>query len=217
MQVSTRVSRMLGDEKQAREDARHARDRTIERLGGLIREHDGVEAPDDALTRAVGLRDRQYRRGDYALLERTLDMLAAYSPAWHEVAMGIVQQPFVEAPVEPPVTWLKVGAVCEWLALRMVGLAGGRELRVPAGVPVFGREELEAQSRLAKDALARGASGWASLSRRERKRLIVELHEQGLPDGRIAARFGLSRGYVQRLRAGIVGALDESNGQEEAA
>src|SRR3990167_8816236 len=35
MQVSTRESRIIGDEKQAREDARHARDRTIERLGGL--------------------------------------------------------------------------------------------------------------------------------------------------------------------------------------
>jgi len=116
-----------------------------------------------------------------------------------------VQQPFVEAPVDPPATWAKVAFMCELLAARMSSW-----IRVPVSVPVYTFEELERQSRVARDALARGHSVWASASRAERKRMIVELHEDGLPDGRIAFRLGLSRQRVQQIRAGIEGALMDS-------
>jgi DNA-binding NarL/FixJ family response regulator len=86
------------------------------------------------------------------------------------------------------------------------------EIRVPAGVAVYTKDELEQRARAARDAMAWGHSEWASASRAERKRAIVLLHGEGLSDGKIAARFGLTRQWVQRVRSGVVAALDESNG-----
>ena len=220
MQVSrpsTRESRMRGesgtlaDSKQAERDAAYARDRTIDRIGGLVAQHEGLEAAPDLLTAAAAAQDRQYRHGDYALLDRTLSGLPA---EFRSVVLAVMYHPFGEAPIEPP-DWAALRDACEWLAWRMVLLAGGsvervRGLRVPSSVPVFGRVELECQSRVARDALARGHSVWASANRAERKRMIVELHDNGLPDGQIAFRLGLSRQRVQQIRAGIEGALMDS-------
>lgn len=218
MQTKTRADRMAGghDDKQAREDAWHARDRAIERLGRQLSDAP-EDAPDRLLDAIEGSREWQYRHGHYRELEIALEELRSYSPAWHDVAMGVVYQPFVEAPVDPPVTWTKVRLVCEWLAGRVGQIVGPDvPIRVPQGVAVFTADELARQSTVAKDALARGSSVWASAGRAERKRLILELHAQGVPDGKIAARFGLTRRRVSQIRSGIEGLLD-GNGHEEAA
>lgn len=173
-------------------------------LGRPVRRVDEQAA--DVLTRAVSIRDVQYRRGSYAELEAALERLRESRPVAYTVAMWTAYQPFGEAPVEPTGA---VAGVCEDLAVWMP-----ERIRVPPGVHVWSRDELEARLREAKAALQWGHSEWASASRAERKRAILLLAGEGLSDGKIAARFGLTRQWVQRLRSGLVEAV---NGHEEAA
>lgn len=154
------------------------------------------EQAGDVLTRAIVVRDYAYRRGSYAELERALARLRDYDPSMYELAMSVAYQPLKEEPIEPVRRFVVV--LCELLAGWMP-----ETIRVPAGVHVWTREELEARSREAKSALAFGRSEWASASRAERKRVILLLHGEGLSDGKIAARFGLTRQRVQQIRAGL--------------
>jgi len=151
-----------------------------------------------------------YSHGSYAELDRALERLRAHDEAWFHVAIGVSYQPLHEEPIEP--VRRAVLAVCALLACWMPD-----PIRVPPGVPTYTTDELERHSREAKDALHFGRSDWARATRAERKRVILLLHAEGLPDGKIASRFGLTRQWVQRIRSGLNGAIDETNGHEEAA
>lgn len=190
-------------------EARYRRDEEIERLGLQLSDNE-LDAPTDYVTRAIELRDLMYRHGSYADLEVALALLRAKCPGAYQVCMSVAYAPFDEEPIEP--VHRVVVKACELLAHWMP-----EEIRVPSSVPVFTKDELERHAREARDAMAWGHSEWARASRAERKRAILLLRGEGLSDGKIASRFGLSRSAVQKIRAGIEALLDESNGHEEAA
>lgn len=160
------------------------------------------EQAGDVLTRAVTLRDGQYRHGSYTELEHALTKLRESRPVAYTVAMWIAYQPFGEAPIEPANTTIL--SICEDLAQWMPD-----PIRVPRSVAIYTEDERKRIAAEAHDALQYGHSDWARATRAERKRMILLLHGEGLSDGKIAAKFGLSRGWVQRLRAGLVDALDD--------
>jgi predicted nucleic acid-binding Zn-ribbon protein len=194
----------LADHDQ-RKDRERQRDDELRRLEfQLLKPARKVdEVAGDVLTRSVELRDRMYRHGDYEKVEAQLAVIRLEHPALYEVAMTVAYSPLVDEPIEP--VRRVVVALCELIAARIEG-----DIRVPAGVHIWTADELAARSREAKAALQWGHSEWASATRAERKRAILLLHDEGLSDSKIARRFGLTRQWVQRVRAGVVAAMDEA-------
>lgn len=191
-------------------EARYRVDDEIRRLEQQLSSSE-MDAPVDHVTRSVELRDRMYRHGSYAELEAALAELRRRNDGAYRVAMMVAYAPLCEEPIEP--VRRVVVACCEVLAHWMPA-----EIRVPPGVHVWSADELAERAREGKAAMQWGHSDWASASRAERKRAILLLAENGLSDGKIAGRFGVSREWVQRTRKGLQDVLDgDENGHEEAA
>lgn len=190
-------------------EARNRRDLEIDRLEDLAKVRAGQSANLSLFESAIVVSDRHARSGSYRELLAALEWYRLKRSVVYELAMMVAYHAWGEPSLTPSP---RVMVACEVLATRMP-----ERIRVPRHVAQFTKDELAHRSREAKAALAFGRSDWASASRAERKRLIVLLAGEGMSDGKIAARFGLSREWVQRTRKGIQDVIEESNGHEEAA
>jgi predicted nucleic acid-binding Zn-ribbon protein len=155
------------------------------------------EQADDALTRASDFKDRSspisrmYRRGSYAELEQALGKLRDRNLAAYDVAMMVAYQPFCEEPIEP--VRRAVVAICEVLAAWMPGT-----IRVPASVPVWTRDELNARADVLREqATWRGRKDPLALARRDEA--IRHFSAQGMTQAEVAERVGVHPRTVARV------------------
>lgn len=146
-QAKTREQRFYGDETQRRRAEAAERDRELDRLALQL---GGEDDRPDPVAAMIEKRDRQYRQGDYAPLDRALGELRTRWPGLHSMIWQ-VDVCGVAMVVRPLVREAMDAAVAGIVAPRMHVLCGGVP-RVPAG--------------LAGDLLARKASLWRGRSRR---------------------------------------------------
>jgi hypothetical protein len=165
------------------------RDQAIERLEQEARVRAGLEAVDDAWTRALERHDRQWAQGDYALVEAGLRRL----DLGDQSALLAVYVLDVGLRVIDSALRARAGAAVRLLA---------SELPEPLRVPGWARSKRGPEFDEAERQLLWRNRSWVARRRKaERDARILELHAEGLPPGKIGHRVGLSRQRVQQIVA----------------
>ena len=186
--AKTREQRFYGDETQRRRAEAQERDRQIDRLSLQL---GGEDDRPDPVAAMIEKRDRQYRQGDYAPLERALGELRLVWPGLHSMIWR-VDVCGVEMLVRPLVREAMDRAVASIVAPRMLALCGGVP-RVPAA--------------LAGDLVARKAALWRGRSQRH-ERLRMERDERiraRVAGGEAVATVAVSEGLSVPRVYGIAG------------
>lgn len=186
-----RVTRYGFADRDRDKDLARRRDDLIRRLEQDEQIRKGKEAPLDPLTRAVELRDRLARHGSYRELDAALERLRLEHEGAYRVALSVAYSPFGEEPIEP--VRRVVLSACELLAEWMP-----ERIRVPAGVPVWTRQELEQHANVMRErATWRGRKD--PLARARRDDTIRRLAAEGLGVADLADRVGVHRRTIERV------------------
>lgn len=171
-------------------DERTRRDHVLDQLEEDAAVRDGQIAPSDKLTRALGAAERQARAGSYTELQRALQRLRDVNEAAYCLCMYVAYAAFGPTPIEP--VRRTTIAACELIATWMP-----ERIRVPTGVHVYTRDELEHQA-----AILRERAQWRGrkdpLARARRDEAIRRFHADGLAPAAIAERIGVHRRTVER-------------------
>jgi len=204
----------FGEADQQQRDRARMVDGQIIRLKQLARAREGdVDAtPEDWLTRALRLKDQQWRRGDYGLLEQWQELLGYRFPMRHLAWSSFVvdQQPLhagslVGAHLDETAGWLAarmlssiaVHVAKQRQAQLTVGVAE-RRVRVRPSSIVVPPEHRDAVDHV--NGRGRWANGWAQSNR---DATIVGLAADGKTAGEIARQVGVTKRRVQQILADV--------------
>lgn len=174
----------LDDQAQVKAERRRLVDAQLVKLQALQRQHDGIEWPDDDLTRALMAKTRLYRTGSFGWLDRALLLLAAAYPLRHDAVRLYV----IEAQAVPSAAVReRLDETVDWLSERMP-----RPILLPADAV----REVEAW----KHSLENGRTPKHRMLRVARD---LEMHElytvHGWSQRRIAEAYALSQGAVSKI------------------
>lgn len=208
----TGTAPFFGEEDQQQRDRARMIDGQLIRLKQLARAREGDQdaIPEDWLTRALRLKDQQWRRGDYGLLEQWQELLGYRYPMRHLAWASFVvdQQPLRATSV----VVMHLDETAAWLADRMLSsiafeIAKRRQQQLTLGVD-------ERRLRLRPAAIvvppehrdpadtAAGKGRWANgHTQSNRNATIVGLAAEGKTAGEIARTTGLKKRRVQQILA----------------
>lgn len=198
-----------GHDNQERRDRAGAIDAQIVRLRLTALQREGLEDPEDWLTRTLRLKQAHDRTGDYLLLEHAQDRLGWANPSLHFVWMRVVADGLpasrdtrhrLDRVADELAAWM-LGAIAatrlaQWLEQARLGVPGRhRRLRpdtilVPAG--------------LAEQRHHPGKGRWANPhAQGQRNALVVAMDAEGRTAGEIAAKTGITKRRVRQILAEV--------------
>lgn len=210
--MENRNQSFFGDDNQRRRDRATAVDAQISRLDrqARARDNDPDALPEDWLSRAVRLKEQQWRRGDYGLLEHAQVELEKVWPSRHYAWWRfIVEHQALTVEAEGIV---RFNDTADWLAAWILAeiatvIARGVEaaellgIRRPRLRPSFIIVPPEHHPQPADQA---GKGRWANTHQQgQRNALIVALSTDGKTAGEIARRVGLDKRRVQQILATV--------------
>ena len=197
----------FGDEQQQQRDRARRADGQILELKRQARQRDGLEDPEDWLTRALRVKADLWRRGDYPLLDQAQRLLRAQRPMRHLAWFTFVveQQPLqvasdAQTRLDETADWISrwmLFAIARVIrdqtaAQERLGVRRPKTRPDTIVVPVeHAREFVEAQP---------GKGRWANAAAQgQRNALVVALAAEGRTAGEIARRVGVTKRRVQQL------------------
>lgn len=209
----------FGEDSQRRRDRARMVDAQIVRLKQLAAGRDGDPnaLPEDWLSRAVRLKEQQYRRGDYQLLEQAQDLLAMQLPMRHLAWATFVvdAQPMsLGGPSDKAAAEGRLDDVADWIADRILSAIAAHiqhQQQTAAAIgarprlrPEFILVPIEHLRALDQADAAGGKGRWANpYAQGQRNALIVALANDGKTPGEIARRVGLDKRRVQQILAEV--------------
>jgi hypothetical protein len=200
-----------GEEFRRRQDRARWLDAKLADLERMARMRDGVDEPEDWLTRALRVKADQWRHGDYQLLHEAQERLSMAKPMRHLawVTFVVEQQPLsiasaarvrLDETADALASWMLGAIACMRVdQQRSHDRLGARRARLrPEGIVV--PVELERQLADAQAGKGRWANGH---TQGQRRAVIAGMRADGHTAGEIARRVGLTKRRVQQILADL--------------